>query len=91
MYQHFPREPRESFIQQLAARLRIETRASGAFSFRTPHVLFLLAAQGRHIEAVRGAVGKLNARWHGTQMTGQEIQSNAGIGRIYPIDGRMVE
>lgn len=48
VYQHFPREARAAYIEHLAGRLRAETGASATFSFSTPHVLFLLAAQERH-------------------------------------------
>jgi hypothetical protein len=75
VYQHFPREHRESFIQRLAERLRVETGAAGVFSFRTPHVLFLMAAQGRHVAALREVLRKLNISWPRKQLTGEEISS----------------
>jgi hypothetical protein len=72
VYQHFPREGRESFVQRLAERMRVETGAAGIFSFRTPHVLLLLAAQERHLGAVRRVAEKLDARWPRKQLAGQE-------------------
>jgi len=64
-----------SFIQRLAERMRVETGAAGIFSFRTPHVLFLLAAQERHLRAVRGMVQKLDARWPRKQLVGHETMT----------------
>ena len=44
IYQHFPRQKRDPFIARTAEDLRLRTGAATVFSYRTPHVLFLLAA-----------------------------------------------
>jgi hypothetical protein len=74
VYQHFPREDRVAYIERLAGRLRAETGASAIFSFRTPHVLFLLAAQERHAAFVRHVVSKLPLRWPENEIAAREIQ-----------------
>jgi hypothetical protein len=48
VYQHFRREERGSFARRLAAEFAERTGAGLVEAFRTPHVLFLLAAQNRH-------------------------------------------
>lgn len=63
VYQHFPREARVGYVERLSKRLRGETGTPTVFSFVTPHVLFLLAAQERHAELFREAVRKLPLRW----------------------------
>ena len=48
IYQHFIREKREEYIFRMTDQLQQRTNAATIFSFRTPHVLFLLASQERH-------------------------------------------
>ena len=68
VYQHFRRVERTQFIAGLAEEFgrRLDTRS--VFSFRTPHVVFLLAAQARHVEAFRGAMGTIERTWRGEQL-----------------------
>lgn len=56
VYQHFTREKREAFVERLSAELRQRTGAPLVAAFRTPHVLFLLAAQEQHQEGVAAAI-----------------------------------
>lgn len=72
VYQHFPREIRQSFIARLASRLKAETGADAAFSFRTPHVVFLLTAQERHLAAFRAVVEVLAKVWPDTEIAACE-------------------
>lgn len=65
IYQHFPREKREAFARRLLCELRARTGACFSEAFRTPHVLFLLVAQDRHVEQVTRAVDLLSERWSG--------------------------
>ncbi|MCL6642585.1 MAG: hypothetical protein K6T71_04590 [Candidatus Bipolaricaulota bacterium] len=65
IYQHFRREPREAFAQQLVSELGRRTGAPVTQAFRTPHVLFLLAAQDWHAPRFDQAVSKLSERWKG--------------------------
>lgn len=63
IYQHFRREPRDAFARRLASELRKRTGAYLVEAFRTPHVLFLLAAQRRHERRFRAAIPSLSQRW----------------------------
>lgn len=65
LYQHFPREPRQAFAERRAEELRSHTGAGFAEALRTPHVLFLLAAQDRHAQRFREAITLLSNRWNG--------------------------
>jgi hypothetical protein len=67
-YQHFPRKPRDSFARALAHDLRARTGSSFVEGFMTPHVLFLLAAQDRHQQQVRGTIALLRQRWPAHQI-----------------------
>ncbi len=73
VYQHFPREVRAGYIERLSERLRKETDASAIFSFSTPHVLFLLAAQEHHTAPFRAVVRKLPLRWPEKEIAAKEI------------------
>lgn len=64
IYQHFPREPREVFAQRLVSELGRRTGACFTEAFRTPRVLFLLAAQDRHAPRFRQVVPLLSQRWN---------------------------
>ena len=65
IYQHFRREAREAFIRRLASELRERTGAGFAEAFLTPHVLFLLATQDRHLERLGSVVEVLSNCWRG--------------------------
>jgi hypothetical protein len=65
IYQHFRREPRDTFAQRLVSELGRRTRAPVTHAFRTPHVLFLLAAQDRHASHCEQLVSKVSERWKG--------------------------
>jgi hypothetical protein len=73
VYQHFPREARAAYIERLVERLRAETGAPAIFSFRTPHVVFLLAACERHAETFREVVRALHLRWPEKQIAAREL------------------
>ena len=63
IYQHFPRVKRELFIESKARELVEKTGAREVFSFRTPHVLFLLAPQEQRREFFRERSEKVEAVW----------------------------
>lgn len=65
IYQHYPRKPREAFAERLVSEIRRRTGARFAEAFRTPHVLFLLAAQERHERRFLEVVPLLSKRWNG--------------------------
>ena len=65
IFQHFAREARDPFARRLLAELAGRTGASLVGAFRSAHVLFLLAVQGRHV-ARWARVGPLvSRRWQG--------------------------
>jgi hypothetical protein len=65
IYQHFRREPREPFASRMAWELRDHSGAPWVEALRTPHVLFLLAAQERHEAQLREALALVHRRWSG--------------------------
>ena len=72
IYQHFIREKRDAFIARMALELRRRTRAANVFSYRTPHVLFLLASQERHAAGFRKQLAALPSFWAPKQIIGME-------------------
>lgn len=65
IYQHFRRARRNDFTRQMVADLRSRTRAGLVEAFRTPHVLFLLAAQPQHEAPLLGGLARVAASWKG--------------------------
>ena len=65
IYQHFRREARDAFARRLVSELRERTGAGFTNAFLTPHVLFLLATQPRHLERLASMVEVLSAHWRG--------------------------
>jgi crotonobetainyl-CoA:carnitine CoA-transferase CaiB-like acyl-CoA transferase len=63
VYQHFPRVRREPFIEAQSQRVLSETGASEVLSFRTAHVLFLLAPQPVHLDHLRHRSQEVARRW----------------------------
>jgi hypothetical protein len=93
IYQHFPRECREAFAERMESELRGRTGASFTAAIRTPHVLFLLAAQERHEPGLREAVSALPFRWTSQvepmRLINKPLQPTAnGSGLAAPLDGQ---
>jgi hypothetical protein len=65
IYQHFRRQERQAFTQRLMSELGRRTGARFTEAFRTPNVLFLLAAQDRHAQQFRKVVPLLSEQWNG--------------------------
>jgi hypothetical protein len=65
IYQHFRREPRDRFSLRMASELQSRTGASLVEAFRTPRVLFLLAAQQRHQALLQHAISRRLPAWRG--------------------------
>lgn len=63
IYQHFPREERETFAERLAQNLRGRTGAPLVEAIRTPHVLFILLGQSRHGSPLEAGLADLTNRW----------------------------
>jgi len=72
IYQHFGRVNRQRFITSTARALARRVGAESALTFRTPHVLFLLAAQPRHRGRLRRAAESVAAGW-GDQIRYREV------------------
>ena len=65
VYQHFGREKRDAFTARIAAELRRRTGAPFVEVFRTPNVVFLLAAQSRHWPVLEQAISGCLPAWKG--------------------------
>ena len=63
IYQHFPCQPRNTFIRRIAQELQSQTGTNFIEAFRTPNVLFLLTAQDHHIQKFRLNISLLAGRW----------------------------
>lgn len=72
IYQHFIRENRAGYIARMTDELRERTRARTVFSFRTPHVLFLLASQERHATGFRKSLAAIRSDWGAAQISAVE-------------------
>ena len=59
------REPRDAFVRRLAGKLRLETGAHSIQSFRTPHVVFFLAAGPKHEEQLERNASRMAEVWQG--------------------------
>ena len=65
VYQHFPRMKRDQFILTKARELAEKTGAPQVYSFRTSHVLFLLAVQERHQDFFKSSCEQIPRGWDG--------------------------
>jgi hypothetical protein len=61
--QHFPRIPRDRFIETLASRLAQVVEVDTVLTFRTAHAVFLLAPQHRHKVFLSFAAESVAHRW----------------------------
>ncbi len=64
IYQHFRREPHAAFAERMTSELHEHIGARFTAALRTPHVLYLLAAQERDETQFREAVSLLRQRWN---------------------------
>jgi hypothetical protein len=65
IYQHFPHEPREAFIERTASALCTRLSAALVASFRTPRVVFFLAARDEHAQQLESGIHLVKQRWAG--------------------------
>ena len=63
IYQHFPRVPRQLFIEAKARELICRTGALEVISFRTSHVVFLLVPQRDRLDYFRGRSAVVEEVW----------------------------
>jgi hypothetical protein len=76
-YQHYPRLPRDEFIEQTATTAASRIGVSQTFTFRTPDVAFFLVPQLRHSERLRKIVNS-RTRW------GEQIRFGSHPIRLFP-------
>ena len=77
VYQHFPRENRDDFAARLHERAAARLPGARITSFRSDHVLFLLASRPEHAESLATATEIAGARWAGrVVVTGPAPQEN---------------
>ncbi len=74
VYQHFPRVTREAYVNQLVGETSRRLPGSRVTPIQTPHVLFLLAAQHDHAEALTRASRLAAERWSGRVTVGAPAQ-----------------
>lgn len=72
VYQHFPRKKRDPYVASIADTMRECTGAAAIFSYRTPRVLFLLAAQERHAAGFRGQLAAIHSGWGPREISAEE-------------------
>lgn len=75
IYQHFIREERGAFSARMGEELRRRLSAAAVFTFRTPHVLFLLAAHERHVFVFRERLTVFESHWSPKQIVAEERSS----------------
>jgi hypothetical protein len=63
LYQHYPRQARVTYVARMVAALREKTGASDVRTFSTNRVLFLLAAQERHVQALTLGAQAVGRSW----------------------------
>ena len=64
VYQHFPLERKESFEERFASQIRERSQDATVFAYKTPHVVFMLASQPRHVLFFRERTVQLkDSRW----------------------------
>ena len=64
VYQHFPmNEQRPDFLERVSTLIREETRNANVWSFETPHVAFILAAQPAHASSIHAVVQAVEQKW----------------------------
>lgn len=82
VYQHFNREARGDFIQRIVESTKFETGAAEVYTFRTSHVLFLLAVRPEHVERFRRRAESFAVAWRG-QIKVQRHTDNAIVPEEY--------
>jgi hypothetical protein len=65
VYQHFARERRDTFVERIANELLSCTNVAAIYSFRTPHVVFFLAARPEHEEMFHRQAARIALVWQG--------------------------
>jgi len=65
VYQHFPRRPREAFVQEVEQAILIKVGARAVHVFRTSHVAFFLVVRPEHLERLTPLAEAAKTKWRG--------------------------
>lgn len=79
IFQHFNREARQPFTQRLSAQLHEGTPGSHVVVISTSHVLFLVAAQQRHLEPLHEGLQLVSQRWASQVTMTQILRPNSPL------------
>lgn len=63
VYQHFPREEHNTYVQRLVQEYQTRLNTSKVYWFRTPQVVYFLSVQERHAEFIASRVGLVSKQW----------------------------
>jgi hypothetical protein len=63
VYQHFPRKPREEFVEEISQRLKAVSYSSSVTALRTSNVVFFLVPHPLHEERLKEACRKGVKNW----------------------------
>lgn len=77
IYQHFIRENRLQYTSRIAEELMERTGAAALYSFKTPHVLFVMAVHQRHTAHFDGKPQKIREAW-GRQIEIEQKENKSG-------------
>ena len=79
-YQHFPRRPRDAFLQRLVGSLGGLPGLQSVYFFVTSHVVFVLLPTGAHESQLVGAIGTFARNW--ADVVRVEVQHPIGISKL---------
>jgi len=82
LYQHFPRQPRDSFINNMIRRFRDLEGIRRVISYSTSHVVFLLLPQPRHEELLLSNTKEVERNWGSRiRVKNHRIPCRSGAGK----------
>lgn len=73
IYQHFPRERREGFIERVGAELTTLAPGAGRWCFRTPYTAFFLLVHQAHLSTLGAAANSAAGKWPPDFLVGSAI------------------
>ncbi len=82
IYQHFPRENRETFIKRVANDLHAQADLSKIYVFRTSHVAFFLVAAPKHQVQLQVGIDRVERDWYRTDRKTNQITVMRDIGSL---------
>jgi hypothetical protein len=63
IYQHFPRENRETYTNRMSAKIFEKCEAEALYSFRTHSVVYFLVLQKQHVESIESVIHHVASVW----------------------------